>query len=174
MSVDDKQWHSTVHSIVASAFLGHNPKERLLVVDHINGVKHDNRLSNLRLITQRKNTIYGYANRGTKSNVTGAFKIRNKWTVYIKKDGKRIFIGSFDDKNEAGKWYSDALYAIENNLPINVKKAIYASNYNGVTWSKCCKKWIARKVVDGRRKHLGLFMTEEDAYNAIISYRKSY
>ena len=38
------------------AFLNHKPNGNKLVVDHINNVKTDNRLSNLQIITQRKNT----------------------------------------------------------------------------------------------------------------------
>ena len=41
-----------VHQLVAMAFLDHVPNGHTLVVDHINDVKSDNRLSNLQLITQ--------------------------------------------------------------------------------------------------------------------------
>jgi hypothetical protein len=170
MSVGGQMYWNTVHSIEASAFYGYNPKTDNVVVDHINGIRSDNRLSNLRLITQRENVSCGFMSKGTKSKVTGVFKIRNKWTVYIRKDGINIFIGSFDDKYEAGRWYSDAVYSIENNLPIKIKKAVYASTYNGVTWHKSSKMWMARKLVDGSRKYLGLFETDEEAYNAIKSY----
>lgn len=43
-----------VHRLVAEAFLGLMPKDGM-VVDHINGCKHDNRVENLRWVTQSEN-----------------------------------------------------------------------------------------------------------------------
>lgn len=43
-----------VHRLVANAFLGPMPKAGM-VVDHINGCKHDNRVENLRWVTQSEN-----------------------------------------------------------------------------------------------------------------------
>ena len=51
-----------VHQLVAMAFLQHVPDGMNLVIDHINGDKQDNRVENLRIVTQKKNTNY-YLNR---------------------------------------------------------------------------------------------------------------
>lgn len=50
-----------VHRLVADAFLGGIPKG--YEVDHKNGIKTDNRLGNLRVITHRENVIEGHKRR---------------------------------------------------------------------------------------------------------------
>jgi len=41
-----------------------------------------------------------------------------------------------------------------------------ASKFKGVCWDKGTKKWRARILIDGKSKHLGLFMLEEEASEA--------
>lgn len=53
------RWHS-MHRLVWETFNG--PIENSMVVDHINGVRDDNRLDNLRLVTQSENIKNGYDN----------------------------------------------------------------------------------------------------------------
>ena len=42
----------------------------------------------------------------------------------------------------------------------------------GYNWHKPRKKWIARIVVGGKLKYLGLFVKEEDARNAYLKAKK--
>ena len=51
----DKRKTKSIHQLLAIAFLGHTPNGMKLVVDHINGIKTDNRLINLQVITNRHN-----------------------------------------------------------------------------------------------------------------------
>ena len=41
-----------------------------------------------------------------------------------------------------------------------------SSSYKGVHWHKGCRKWQASIRIDGKRRHLGLFASEEDAARA--------
>ena len=73
------------------------------VVDHINRDRLDNRKSNLRICSQQQNSI----NRGIQSNnnsgVVGVYwaKSRNKWCAQIMLNKKNIFLGYYEDMNDA-------------------------------------------------------------------------
>lgn len=67
------------------------------VVDHINGNKLDNRKSNLRICTYAQNLW------NTKIFGITFLKNENKWQVRCQNNGKRMFLGSFIDINEALK-----------------------------------------------------------------------
>lgn len=83
-------------------------------IDHINGVKDNNQIENLRLAT----------------------KSQNQWN-------------SCKQKNNT-------------------------SGFKGVYWHKLSQKWSACIQVFGKLKHLGLFLTKEDAYNARKNAEKFY
>ena len=77
-------------------------------LDHINRNVLDNRKSNLRLCTPSENNANRMMRIG-KEGFRGVRKQkgRNKWQASIQKNGKKIFIGSFSNKEEAAKAYND-------------------------------------------------------------------
>ena len=80
-----------------------------LVIDHINGNRKDNRIINLRAITQQENaynTIKPHKNSSHKCIVTTFDK--NAWLSRIRVGGKRITIGRFKTKEEGTKAYLEA------------------------------------------------------------------
>ena len=87
-----------VHQMVAMAFLNYKPSGfnggQTIVVDHINNIQSDNRLSNLQLITCSLN------NKKDKKNLGVSYhKVTGKWVVRV--DGR--YIGSFSNEEEAKK-----------------------------------------------------------------------
>ena len=73
------------------------------VIDHINGNKVDNRIVNLRNVSQKENTKNA---RLSKRNISGCNGVRwdnskNKWTAYIGVNYKKINLGSFDNLDDA-------------------------------------------------------------------------
>lgn len=78
-------------------------KEDKRVVDHINHNIRDNRKSNLRICTPKENCWNSSPNKNSKSGVRGvSWDGRgNKWVVYLKKNGKRTYLGSSRNLNEA-------------------------------------------------------------------------
>lgn len=72
-------------------------------IDHINRVKIDNRLSNLRSVTRKQNQENQAPHSNSTSGVLGVHmdKTRNKWVARIKHFGKTIFLGRFTSFDEA-------------------------------------------------------------------------
>jgi hypothetical protein len=167
LSVEGVHSYYTVHKLIAVTFLSMDYNQNGMDVDHVNGNKSDNRVSNLEVVTRRENTSRGFKRKGTKSGETGVWAARGKWSANIRRNGERINIGVFDSKEEAIKYYNMAVSSVEKGLPILTKKPSYSSRYIGVGWHKASSSWSARVTVDGIRYNIGIFDTEKEAAMAI-------
>lgn len=74
-----------------------------LEVDHINHIRDDNRLPNLRFVTRTDNKRNQTRNSNNTSGVTGVSynKARRKYTAQIRADGAQIYLGIFATLEEA-------------------------------------------------------------------------
>jgi hypothetical protein len=72
------------------------------VIDHINGDKTDNSISNLRKVTQSQNQW------NIHKDVKGYSQAGNKYVSRIRVNGKNIKLGRFDTEKEAKQAYLDA------------------------------------------------------------------
>ena len=97
-----------VHQLMAMTFLDHKPNGHKLVVDHINNVSTDNRVSNLQLITNRKNTS---KDRTGSSEYVGVYwhKPAKKWVAQIQINDKKKNLGYFKKEVEAHNAYQSKL-----------------------------------------------------------------
>lgn len=71
-------------------------------IDHINGIKDDNRIINLRSITHQENQFNQHNNKGYSFNKNGKYEAR------ISIDKKLIYIGSYNTESEAKYAYLEA------------------------------------------------------------------
>jgi hypothetical protein len=71
--------------------------------DHINHIRDDNRLENLRAVDQYENSKNQTLKKTNKSGVVGVSwkKQRNKWTANIQVNKKQYYLGMFLNKEEA-------------------------------------------------------------------------
>lgn len=83
----------------------HYGKEPMGVIDHINGDKLDNRISNLRDVTQQENVFNSKLGKNNSSRITGVVwhKKAEKWCAQIMVNRKQIYLGLFESKNKAIK-----------------------------------------------------------------------
>lgn len=74
-----------------------------VIVDHINGIRHDNRRLNLRIVDRTLNNINKSMQSNNTSGVTGVYwsKQRNKWFAKLNKYHKQYHLGFFDNFEDA-------------------------------------------------------------------------
>lgn len=106
IGVDRKQRYA--HRMAWLYMTGEMPEDQ---VDHINGIRTDNRWCNLRAANDRLNCENKH---GPQSNNTSGYrgvwwsKINSRWIAEIWVNGKKNRIGSFTCVHEAGKAYLEA------------------------------------------------------------------
>lgn len=80
-------------------------------IDHINGVRDDNRWANLRQATQSQNIINGRLRSSTSTGFKGVTRDsdgRNRWRARITVAGRQRFLGYFGSAEEAAAAYQKA------------------------------------------------------------------
>lgn len=103
----DRKWkYIRVHRLVMLSFIGHSE----LDVDHINGIKSDNRLSNLEYVTERENVYRFYKKTSAHPGVEHyTDRPRKKpFRARIRKNGKLKGLGWFETSEEASSAYLEA------------------------------------------------------------------
>lgn len=80
------------------------------VVDHIKHNTVDNRKSQLRIVTRSQNSINAQIRSNNKSGITGVYFYpkTQKWTAEIKVNKKKIFLGYFQNMEDAVKARKEA------------------------------------------------------------------
>src|SRR6185295_6620023 len=79
-------------------------------LDHINGIRSDNRIVNLRYATPSQNQHNRGKPKNNTSGIKGVYwdKARKKWHAQINLDDTVIYLGRFTDSKDAAKAYATA------------------------------------------------------------------
>lgn len=88
------------HRLVWEMFNGPIPKG--LYIDHINGIRSDNRIDNLRVVNKATNARNRRLPCNNKTGIQGVKNTQgNRFEAAISSNGKRIYLGKFKDFFEA-------------------------------------------------------------------------
>ena len=96
------------HKLIWLYYYGEWPT---LQVDHLNGIRDDNRVENLRIVTNQENQFNRKSVKGSSSKYKGVswYKPYGKWLVNYTLNRKKYFVGYFEDEVEAAKAYDQAV-----------------------------------------------------------------
>lgn len=96
-----------VHRIAWALYYGRWPD---IHIDHINGDRSDNRISNLRAATNSQNSMNRSCHSNSLTGIKGVTwdKQRKKWMARLNKGGKFINLGRFETSDEAKMAYDAA------------------------------------------------------------------
>lgn len=93
------------HRLIWKWHFGTEPK----LIDHINQIRHDNRIENLRPLSASLNKMNGPAYKNNKSGTKGVYLTRfGTWACGFRKDRKYIHLGTFKTKILAVVAFADA------------------------------------------------------------------
>lgn len=115
------------HRLAWLIFYGEWPEEQ---IDHINGVRDDNRIENLRSATGAENCF----NKGMQRNNTSGFvgvnfnRQRNKWEARIWVQRKSRWRKFFDTPEEAYRARRAILPTIHGQFSAQARRAVYSSS----------------------------------------------
>ena len=103
LSKKNKSTLFRVNVLVGKCFLTKPNKHQKFIVDHIDGVKYNNTLKNLRYVTPSQNCMNRVLNKTSTTGVKGVtfVKERNKYHARISIDGIHIHIGYYVSLKEA-------------------------------------------------------------------------
>lgn len=96
-----------MHRLILERILN-RPLNKDEYADHINGDGLDNRRSNLRLATRYENARNARLRKDSPFKLKGVTKDRDHWRARITVNKKQIYLGQFDNPEDAHKAYCEA------------------------------------------------------------------
>ena len=155
------------HRLVAIAFIP-NPENKPCV-NHINGIKDDNRVENLEWCTVKENNKHAREVLGKKR----ISKFTKEDIAYMVENYKPFVNGS---SKEVADYFGVSSVCIQKTLK---KEGLYSmlveahkpKSKNGVYYDKQKKRYILKPKINGKRVRIGSSKTEEEGLRMIIDYK---
>jgi hypothetical protein len=103
--LDGKQY--LAHRLIWALCTGKWPAQQ---IDHINGNRSDNRIANLREVSNADNAKNASLSANNTSGVTGVWldRRRNRWCAEIKINRRKVHLGSYSTREAAARARKDA------------------------------------------------------------------
>jgi len=101
-----------VHQLAAIAFLDHVPNGKILVVNHKNFNRTDNRVENLEIVTMRENGNKKHLKSTSEFTGVSWNKQAKKWHSQIAINGGKKYLGLFANEIDAANAYNNYLKQI--------------------------------------------------------------
>ena len=92
------------HRLAFLYVYGYMPKH----IDHINHIRNDNRIVNLRSVEKRENHLNMKMSKRNTSGITGVSRQGNKWVAAIMVQYKQIIVGLYDSIDDAARARKEA------------------------------------------------------------------
>ena len=121
VKIDDR--YELTHRVIFKEFHGFIPDNHQ--IDHIDGDKTNNRISNLRAVTQQENSEnqHNPHKDGMSGHKGVSFhKASGRWQAAIMNRGKQIYLGLYESSEKAANAYAEAAALIHTHNPYAKKK----------------------------------------------------
>lgn len=135
-------------------------------VDHINGIRTDNRWENLRLVSSRGNATNKSFHRDGRKVGARFCKQKNKWRSEIIINGKGKHLGFFSTEEEAHGAYINAMELAENGVEVKTKGRPERKLF--------CGKYRKYVNINGIKTYVGMFESIEEADKAGSEVKKRF
>jgi hypothetical protein len=86
-------------------------------------------------------------------------------------NGKQVYPGAFAKEEDAARAYNE--FVQHGTCNVVPKQEGSSSKFRGVCWRKNANKWVAQRVVNGKKVYLRYYAKEEDAaraYNDFVQH----
>ena len=158
------------------------------VIDHIDGDRSNNAISNLREATNQQNAQnrhWASSSKESSSLLGITWNKRSKcWMAQIKHpNGNNVNLGLYDSEQDAYAAYLHAKRELhpESNLsaaalppkPTRRPNTRGTSGVRGVSFERSRNKWCVRVAREGKYKHLGYFDTEQEAAQKLKTFNET-
>ena len=140
-----------------------------LQIDHINRIRNDNRIENLRVVTNQQNKFNKTNTKGYTYN-----KKNKKFQARITINGKEKNLGYFNNEDEAHTAYLNAKEKVHTFDDTPDLSILNPYDTKGYYFNKNIKKFKAYIQVNGKPKHLGYHNTEIEAKQAYLEAKVLY